>query len=148
MAAEAQGDEVPWFERGDVIPGRAIVPFMLGMHESEVTAILGEAPEREQRPHYAVLKTPAFWFWVDGDGKVTQIMAWGRYQGRFLGDLRLGCTYGDIDKAVGHVYSDQKGNVSSHIHPGMCFSFSDLPARADMRAAAVVDNVCVYDPAI
>lgn len=137
----------PWYARGDVLPGRAIVPFVLGMPRQEILEILREPPEVRHTDAHDILETPALWFWVSRrTDTLKQVMAWGSWEGRLFGRFRLGATLGEVEPYAGPLHVDGP-DVSAALHPGLCFSFDGtLPRAPEALRALPIQSICVYPP--
>jgi hypothetical protein len=138
----------PWYARGDVLPGRAIVPFVLGMPRDEVEGILREDVSVRAQGELDVLETATLWFWFSRrTGQLRQVMAWGAWEGRLFGRFRLGAPLGEIEAFGGHLSADRDGNVTVDLHPGLCFSFDGtLPEAPTALRALPIETICVYPP--
>jgi hypothetical protein len=123
------------FTTGDIIPGERIGIFHLGMPWQAVQPLL-PTYEREQRHGCFVIKTPALWFFIDEPSELlTQVIALDRFQGAFLGQIRVGSTLGAIEAICGRCCSNDNDGWEVPAYPGI--SFYQIAGRDGIAYIAV-----------
>lgn len=113
-----------------IMPGKSIGPFYIGMTLAYFPAI-GRLP-LEQRRTVMVYRAPAVWFF-SVDGVFTQILATDGFPGAFMGTIRVGSTFEELEEVAGPVVEDDEDNLVLERHPGIAFE-----GNSDGRIAAML----------
>jgi hypothetical protein len=104
----------------------------------ELQVLLPPTYEREQRHGSFVIKTPSLWFFVDdATEKVSQVMAFGSFQGKFAGRIHIGSTARQVEAVLGH--RKPKGCTVWGVpdYPGISFCWEPDQDRAGVIYIAV-----------
>jgi len=107
-----------------ILPGRGIGPLRLGMTFDEIAEQIGSYDQRELA-NATQLICENIKIWIDHQtDRVSQILAYGSFEGTFDGWLTLGMTLADAVKK-GYSYREERGVYMLEGVEGMCVELND-----------------------
>jgi hypothetical protein len=132
------------FSYGDVVPGKNLGAFQIGMKAEQLLDMLGNY-QIEQRSNCIVVKTSTLWFWLDEENMTFQIMALSGFHGKYAELIGIGDTISDIEKHFGK--SSQESYVVKMPNvEGICFELKDVDDYDQVwdESSAPICSICVY----
>lgn len=107
-----------------ILPGKGSGPLRLGMTFDEITEQIGPYDQRELA-NATQLICENIKIWIDHQtDRVSQILAYGSFEGMFDGWPTLGMTLADVEKK-GYSYHEELGVYLLDGSDGMCMELDD-----------------------
>jgi hypothetical protein len=132
----------------DIIPGKSIGLFKLGMSEDELFNIFEDSYRIEQRANTKVYWSGPAKIWVDNSsGKVTQISMGPGYKGSVNGGIMVGSLLNDIRQSLGKPYAhpwDDTYRVEGVL--GICFELEESDINQDWdEETTKIEYISVFE---
>ena len=137
-----------YLQTGDIIPNTQIGPIRIGFGESEIASISKD---------FLIKHLPAHDLYVGGDIKiwlhrvtnyVTQIMAYGSFDGKFADRFGVGSYLCDIEDYLGEKASEKLDTYLFTSVDGICFELNDIDDDWDdkewFKANAPIECISIF----
>ncbi|MDQ0914593.1 hypothetical protein [Paenibacillus sp. V4I5] len=129
---------------GDVVPGKSIGVFQIGMKSEQLIKLL-EKYQIEERSNCKVVKTSTLWFWIDEENKTYQIMALDGFLGKYEEIIGLGDSISEVEKHFGKCIHESYVVKMPDVK-GICFELKDVDDYDQVwdESSAPICSICVY----
>lgn len=110
---------------GEVVPGKGIGPIRLGMTSEQVRDLVDEFTIEDLDDHYIFVAGDVQIWMNKAQNKVTQIMVFGDFKGRYAGVIGVGSTLEDVESILKKDWYEELDAYFIKDVPGICFQLTD-----------------------
>lgn len=132
-------------EDGKIFAGLSISNIKLDITREELLDIIGEDyEESEINETDTTITIENASFWIDYNGKVSQIGVWGDFQGRYRDIIGIGSTLEDVKEHIGN-YDEEYDTYGIENEKGICFELGDMDDDCYWdELKAPIESIYVY----
>ena len=133
---------------GDIVPGYRIGSIELGMKKSDMDFMFDNHAPNEL-PDFFLYESSDTRVWVKkSDSTVSQILAFGNFDGEFMGRFGIGSFASDIEKHLNALSTYKNGVYIFERVGGICFELKDIDEDWDsevwFKANAPIEAISVF----
>lgn len=130
----------------DIIPGKGVGEFRLGMSLAEIEQLIPNHSTEPLENHF-VIWTEQLGLWIaKSNFEVTQILTRNHHPSKVLGKVGLGDTLADIEKYFGPVKDDLDIYVLTQ-YPGVGFELEDSDINEEWNEqTASIQAISIFNP--
>jgi len=132
---------------GDIVPGYRIGSIELGMRKADIDYIFSS--HTNEFPNYFLYEGGDIRVWVKkSDNIVSQILAYGNFDGKFMGRFGIGSFISDIEKHLNAFSINKNGVYIFEGVRGICFELKDIDEDWDsevwFKTNASIEAISVF----
>lgn len=129
---------------GEVIPGKRIGNYWIGLNKEDIIDDLESACEvREREDGFSIYTFENFSLWFETNGELVQIGVREGFSGNYK-TISIGSTMKDVEKIFGGYEEDGDQYLITGLE-GICFELGDLDDRDDWNELeAPIEWILVY----